>query len=209
MKAHCRSPSLLSQALTPCHPSPYHSFHKTTKTCGTSAHLGVCDHVFGGNHIEGETPVDWSTSPAWVCSILQLQASRGQGVPAGAADSNSMDSRFPGCSSKPPSWQRLQAQHCTPATHLKYRIDRQQQSCPWVLRSNVEGPEGARCRSWRKCVNQSTAARPPPVVCCAFLLNCLQPDAQQVVPPLGPHSQPCSIDLLLLNSPSCRWLLYF
>ena len=144
MKAHCRSPSLLSQALTPCHPSPYHSFHKTTKTCGTSAHLGVCDHVFGGNHIEGETLVDWSTSPAWVCSILQLQASRGQGVPAGAADSNSMDSRFPGCSSKPPSWQRLQAQHCTPATHLKYRIDRQQQqqSRPWVLRSNG----GAGCR---------------------------------------------------------------
>ena len=29
-------------------------------------------------------------------------------------------------------------QHCTPATHLKYRIDRQQQqqSRPWVLRSN-------------------------------------------------------------------------
>ena len=92
-----------------------------------------------------ETLVDWSTCPAaaaWVCSILQLQASRGQGVPAGAADSNSMDSRFPGCSSKPPSWQRLQAQHCTPATHLKYRIDRQQQSCPWVLRSNVEGAGG-------------------------------------------------------------------
>ena len=35
---------------------------------------------------------------AWVCSILQLQASRGQGVPgcsSGAADSKSMDSRCP------------------------------------------------------------------------------------------------------------------
>ena len=47
-----------------------------------------------------ETLVDWSTCPAaaaWVCSILQLQASRGQGVPgcSGAADSKSMDSRCP------------------------------------------------------------------------------------------------------------------
>ena len=192
MKAHCRSPSLLSQALTPCHPSPYHSFHKTTKTCGTSAHLGVCDHVFGGNHIEGETPVDWSTSPAWVCSILQLQASRGQGVPAGAADSNSMDSRFPGCSSKPPSWQRLQAQHCTPATHLKYRIDRQQQSCPWVLRSN--GGPGAD-RSWRKCVNQSAAARPPPVVvecCSSAFLNILNFNSPPLFPPVTGCSAPDS-----------------
>lgn len=48
-----------------------------------------------------ETLVDWSTCPAaaaWVCSILQLQASRGQGVPgcSAAADSKSMDSRCPG-----------------------------------------------------------------------------------------------------------------
>ena len=47
-----------------------------------------------------ETLVDWSTCPAaaaWVCSILQLQASRGQGVPgcSAAADSKSMDSRCP------------------------------------------------------------------------------------------------------------------
>lgn len=65
------------------------------------------------------------------------------------------------------------ALHCTPATHLKYRIDRQQQqqqSRPWVLRSN--GGPGAD-RSWRKCVNQSAAARPPPVdCCCSPCLNC-------------------------------------
>ena len=96
-------------------------------------------------------------------------------------------------------------QHCTPATHLKYRIDRQQQqqqSRPWVLRSNGrrEGGPGAR-RSWRKCVNQSTAQRGHLCflncllqLCCCCTTSC------------------CSIlnfnsISLLLHSPSCRRLL--
>ena len=96
-----------------------------------------------------------------VCSVLQLQASRGQGVPEpariaprAAGDSKSMDSSA-GSSSEPPSWRPAAAaggEQCkaAAATHLKYRIDQQQQRQRRVLRSNGRWPvpmSGEMCQS--------------------------------------------------------------
>ena len=149
-----------------------------------------------------------------VCSVLQLQASRGQGVPEpariaprAAGDSKSMDSSA-GSSSEPPSWRPAAAaggEQCkaAAATHLKYRIDQQQQRQRRVLRSNGRWPVP---KSGEMCQSIGQGGWPAiSVVAASFFLHCLQfvAGAQQVVPHLRIfHSRPPPPSPL--HSPPCR-----
>ena len=75
---------------------------------------------------------------ARACPAAPLQQTRNLWIPAAPGLQQQLTSFLASCSGC------STALHCTPATHLKYRIDRQQQqqSRPWVLRSNG----GAGCR---------------------------------------------------------------